>query len=189
MTADPQATQVLMMGAPSTERPWRRRIFLSLGSNRGDRVGNVRAALDALAGREDLRVDAVASLRETAPVGVTDQPSFVNTVCMASTRLPPEALLVTCQRIERRLGRDRLREDMRWGPRVIDIDVIFYDDVVVNSPVIHLPHPRYRERGFVLEPLLEIAPDATDPLTGTPLREFMRPLAETEPPGKIVGLP
>lgn len=130
-------------------------IFLGLGSNIGDREGNIRAAVAKLAAYPGIRVERVSSLYATAPVGYTDQPEFLNAVAAVTTTLEPPALLAACLALERELGRERL---IRWGPRTIDIDVLLYDDAVVASDELTLPHPRLLERCFVLVPLAEIAP-------------------------------
>lgn len=135
------------------------RVFLSLGSNLGDRRAMLRSALLALE-REGLRIVRRSSLYETAPVGVTGQPPFLNQAVEVETDLAPEDLLAVCQRIEGALGRVR-RE--RWGPRTVDIDILLYDRRVVHTGSLQIPHPRLTTRRFALEPLLEIAPDAALP--------------------------
>jgi 2-amino-4-hydroxy-6-hydroxymethyldihydropteridine diphosphokinase len=130
--------------------------LLALGGN----VGEVRAILDRaealLCEPGDLRVLARSSDYRTPPWGVTDQPPFVNRCLAVETTLPPLALLDRAQAVERALGRDRSREQ-RWGPRTADIDILAYDDLVLDDPLLTLPHPRMFERGFVLVPLAEIA--------------------------------
>lgn len=161
-----------MDDTPPSGRRWHDRVYLSLGANLGDREGAVRKALAALAARDDIRVLAVAPFRETSPVSPHPQPDYVNTACRVATTLPAEALVIECQHIERRFGRDRLRETLRWGPRALDIDLILYDDAVLDTPVVGLPHREYRRRAFVLDPLLDLAPNLTDPETGIPLRVY-----------------
>ncbi len=132
-------------------------ICLGLGSNLGDREGNIAAAVARLAAWPGVSVEKVSSLYETAPVGYTDQPDFLNAVIAVVTTLGPRELLTACLAVERGLGRER---SVRWGPRTVDIDVLFYDDVVLDSDELTLPHPRFHERCFVLVPLAEIAGDA-----------------------------
>ncbi|MDR7865440.1 MAG: 2-amino-4-hydroxy-6-hydroxymethyldihydropteridine diphosphokinase [Sporomusaceae bacterium] len=132
-------------------------ICLGLGSNLGDREGNIAAAVARLAAWPGVTVERVSSLYETAPVGYTDQPDFLNAVISVRTTLTPQELLTACLAVERELGRER---KIRWGPRTVDIDVLFYDDVVLATEVLTLPHPRFHERCFVLAPLAEIAGDA-----------------------------
>ena len=129
--------------------------YIGLGSNIGDREDNVRQAL-ALIERELGSVRS-SGLYETDPVGVTDQPKFVNAVAELRTETPPRELLDRLLVIERELGRDRSSE-RRWGPRVIDLDVLLYGDEVIDEPGLTVPHPRLAERRFALEPLHELEP-------------------------------
>ena len=132
--------------------------LIALGGN----VGDVRATLDraiaALCDGIEIRLLARSSDYRTPPWGVTDQPPFINCAIAAATELPPTALLARAQAVEAQFGRDRSRE-RRWGPRTLDIDLIAYDDVRLNTAALTLPHPRLFERGFVLAPLAEIVPD------------------------------
>jgi 2-amino-4-hydroxy-6-hydroxymethyldihydropteridine diphosphokinase len=132
--------------------------YLALGGN----IGDVRATFDraiALLCEGDLvRLVARSSDYRTPPWGITDQPAFVNAVIMVTTSLSPRALLLRAQDCETALGRDR-KHQQRWGPRPIDIDLIAYDDLVLDEEDLILPHPRLFERAFVLVPLAEIAPD------------------------------
>lgn len=130
-------------------------ICLGLGSNLGDRAANIGEAVAALAAWPGIKVTQVSSLYETAPVGLTEQPDFLNAVALVATSLAPAELLAACLAVEKAMGRVRL---VRWGPRVIDIDVLLYNDVVLDTPELVLPHPRFHERFFVLVPLAEVAP-------------------------------
>jgi 2-amino-4-hydroxy-6-hydroxymethyldihydropteridine diphosphokinase len=134
------------------------RAYVGLGANLGDREATIRAAVAALPG-----VLAVSSLRETEPVGVTDQPRFLNGVAALETELSARDLLDTLLALERRLGRER-RE--RWGPRTIDLDLLLFGEEAIDEPGLTVPHPRLHERRFALEPLAEIAPDALIPGRG-----------------------
>jgi 2-amino-4-hydroxy-6-hydroxymethyldihydropteridine diphosphokinase len=134
------------------------RAYVGLGANLGDREGTIRAAVAALPG-----VLAVSSLRETEPVGLTDQPRFLNGVAALETELSARDLLDTLLALERRLGRER-RE--RWGPRTIDLDLLLFGEEAIDEPGLTVPHPRLHERRFALEPLAEIAPDALIPGRG-----------------------
>ncbi|MCX5671909.1 MAG: 2-amino-4-hydroxy-6-hydroxymethyldihydropteridine diphosphokinase [Planctomycetota bacterium] len=148
--------------------------YLGLGSNLGDRRGSLEAALAALRAHPAVRVMAVSALMETAPVGgPPGQGPYLNGAAAIETDLEPAALLAELKRIERALGR---REGPRWGPRPIDLDILLYDSLVLNTPDLTLPHPRLRERRFVLEPLAAIAPDARDPVTGLTVRELVAQL-------------
>jgi 2-amino-4-hydroxy-6-hydroxymethyldihydropteridine diphosphokinase len=128
--------------------------YLGLGSNLGDREGLLRSALERLAA-DDLVVTAVSSVYETAPVGWIDQPDFLNLAAAIRTSLSPRALLEWCLAVEAGLGRVR---GERWGPRTIDIDVLWYEGAELQEPALTLPHPRLTERAFALLPLAEIAP-------------------------------
>ncbi len=128
--------------------------YLGLGSNLGDRESLLRSALERLAA-DDLVITAVSSVYETAPVGWIDQPDFLNLAAAIATALSPRALLERCLAVEAALGRVRAE---RWGPRTIDIDVLWYEGVVLQEPALTLPHPRLTERAFALLPLAEVAP-------------------------------
>jgi dihydroneopterin aldolase/2-amino-4-hydroxy-6-hydroxymethyldihydropteridine diphosphokinase len=136
------------------------RAVLALGSNLGDRRATLQAALDAIGGYEGVRVVAVSSIVETAPVGGPEQPDYLNAVVLIDTLLAPLDLLAACQQVENDLGRRRVE---RWGPRTVDIDLVAYRDVVASSTQLEVPHPRAAQRAFVLAPWLELDPDATLP--------------------------
>ena len=142
-------------------------VYLSLGSNLGDREANLRRAVEAL--QEELTVTALSSLYETEPVGVLQQPSFLNLALAATTDLAPFDLLALVKRVEREVGR---RPTFRWGPRVVDVDIILFGDHIVDTAELIIPHREMTRRAFVLIPLAEIAPDAVDPVTGTSVRRL-----------------
>jgi len=129
-----------------------------LGTNLGEREQNMATALARL--QERLCLVAVSSLYETAPWGVTDQPPFLNAAIAAETDLSPTELLAFAKGMEREMGR---QPSGRWGPRLIDIDILLYGDLVLQTPDLVIPHPRLAERAFVLVPLAEIAPDVIHP--------------------------
>ena len=149
-----------------------RRAFIGLGSNMGDRAAYLEAARRALAGSEGIVLAGVSSLYETEPVGYTEQGWFLNQVVEISTGLDSWSLLRVLQGIEQSLGRQRL---IRWGPRVIDLDILLYGDDVLSSQELTVPHPRLYERSFVLAPLNEIAPDYVHP-DGKTTREHLKAL-------------
>jgi len=142
------------------------RAHLALGSNLGDRLAFLRGAVAALEATPGLSVAACSRVYETAPVGGPDQGRFLNAVVAVDTDLGPEELLAVAQRIED--GADRSRAE-RWGPRTLDVDVLLVGETQVQTPRLTLPHPRMWERGFVLAPLADVAPDlVTAPDGGWP---------------------
>jgi len=132
-------------------------VYIALGSNLGDRAHNLAAAREALA-EGAVVISAVSSVYETEPWGPKPQGPYLNQVVRATTRLAPKALLARLLEIERSLGRERGGTE-RYGPRIIDLDILLYDDLLLREPDLQLPHPRMLERAFVLVPLAEIAPD------------------------------
>jgi 2-amino-4-hydroxy-6-hydroxymethyldihydropteridine diphosphokinase len=152
------------------------RAFVGLGSNLGEREATLWKALEGLGATEGIEVVAVSSFRETDPVGVVDQPRFVNGAAALETSLRPRELLERLLDVERSLGRDRAVEE-RWGPRTLDLDLLLYGDETIDEPGLEVPHPRLAERAFVLEPLLELDPDLRLP-DGRPLRDLYGPELE-----------
>lgn len=140
-----------------------RRVVIALGSNLGDRLGNLQGGLDALLGRPGLTFVAVSPVFETVPVGGPEQADFLNAVLIAQTRLPARAVLERCHEAEAVFG--RIRAEV-WGPRTLDLDLIVYGDEVSVDPVLTLPHPRAHERAFVLAPWYAADPDARIPGRG-----------------------
>lgn len=151
-------------------------VYLGLGSNLGDRDALLRDGLGHLA--TDVRITRVSSVWDTAPQLVEDQPRFHNIVVEGWTRLDPFALLRAVKRIERDLGRT---PGLRYGPRLIDIDILLYDDLVLDSPELTIPHAQLANRAFALAPLAEIAPHAWHPA----LRREAQALAEAAPEGDV----
>lgn len=142
-------------------------VYLALGTNLGDRLANLKQAITALT--PQLEVKAKSQVYETPPWGFEDQPKFLNQVLKANTYLDPEPLLKHLKRLEVALGR---KEAFPNGPRLIDLDILFYDDLVMDKPSIVIPHPRLQERGFVLLPLMEIAPNLVHPVNKKSVREM-----------------
>src|SRR4030042_305451 len=134
-------------------------IYLSLGSNLGDRLTNLRNAITNLL--PQVHTVFQSSIYETAPWGYSDQPAFLNQIIQAYTDLDPSDLLIYLKKIEVSMGR---QETFRFGPRLIDLDILFYDDLVMETAGLTIPHPRMVERAFVLIPLAEIAPDLYHPI-------------------------
>jgi 2-amino-4-hydroxy-6-hydroxymethyldihydropteridine diphosphokinase len=144
--------------------------FVALGGNVGNVRSTFRRAIALLCDGAAVRLTARSSDYRTPPWGVTDQPPFVNAVIGMTTSLSPHELLARAEQCERALGRDRTRE-RRWGPRSIDIDLLAYDDLVLNDPHLILPHPHLFERAFVLVPLAEIAPERV--IVGVQVRDAL----------------
>jgi len=140
------------------------KVFIGIGSNMGDRRATIERAVALLRLRPGIAVRAVSSLAETEPVGgPPGQGRFLNAAAELAPELEPAALLDVVQGIEPQLGR---RRTVRWGPRTLDLDVLLWDDRVIATERLRVPHPRLRERRCVLAPLAEIAPEAVDPVTG-----------------------
>jgi len=154
------------------------RAYVALGSNLGDRMANLAAAVDALGAVPGVRVDAVSSVYETEPWGGVEQPRYANAVVALGVEGEALALLRACKAIERSGGRV---PGERFGPRAIDLDVVLFGEETIVSPELTVPHPRMLERDFVVTPLLEIAPDATLP-DGRPVT------AEHAIEGRVTGV-
>jgi 2-amino-4-hydroxy-6-hydroxymethyldihydropteridine diphosphokinase len=144
--------------------------YIGIGSNVGDRHAFCRRAVEELRADPASAVEAVSSLYETSPVGGPPQRSFVNLVVRVTTTRGPRELLEGCRAVEHKLGRGE--SDIRWGPRVVDLDILLFDQDKVSEPDLEIPHPRLTVRKFALVPLLEIEPDLTDPW-GMPYRDFV----------------
>lgn len=142
-------------------------VYLALGSNLGNRLANLKEAVTSLP--PQMEVKARSNVYETHPWGYEDQEKFLNQVVRVETYLKPEPLLKHLKRLEVALGR---KPSFQNGPRLIDIDILFYDDLVLYSPVLMIPHPHMHERGFVLVPLMDIAPDLVHPVRKKSIREL-----------------
>jgi len=151
-------------------------VAIALGSNLGDREGCLRAAIAALGVGPAISNLRVSTFHDTAPVGVGEQPRFLNAAAAGQTTLSAQSLLETLLAIERDLGRER---PFPGAPRTLDLDLILYGEAIIDEPPsLVVPHPRFRERRFVLGPLAEIAPDWRDPVTGKTVEELLRALSE-----------
>ena len=143
--------------------------FLLLGANLGEREATLKHAVQLISERIE-SVTSQSKLYETAPWGVIDQPVFINQVIQIQTELSPKKVLEQTLKIEKQLGRERR---LRWGARVIDIDILYYADFILEDSDLHLPHPRLHERRFTLVPLVEIAPDFVHPVLKKTNRELL----------------
>jgi 2-amino-4-hydroxy-6-hydroxymethyldihydropteridine diphosphokinase len=144
-------------------------VYVGLGSNEGDREGNLVAALAALSRIDAVIVRRCSSLFDSAAVG-PDQPRFLNAVVALDCGLPPQRLLTILQRIEQDLGRHR---EVRWGPRTIDLDILLWEEEVVADPNLQVPHLELHKRRFALEPLAELAPGLKHPVLGVTVRDLL----------------
>ena len=143
-------------------------VFIALGTNLGNRLANLQAAIQSMP--PEVIVLAESHIYETPPWGYKDQPAFLNMVIKAETELEPEQLLQYLKELETELGRE---QSFHWGPRLIDLDILFYDDLVLDSPPLIIPHPRLHERAFVLVPLMELAPELIHPVFKKSVRELI----------------
>ena len=149
-------------------------VYLGLGSNIGNREDNLEMALKLLGQR--MQIGKVSSIYDTAPLGNTSQPRFLNIACQVSTRLSPEGLLALAKGIEQKMG----RHGRSGEPRTIDIDILLYGDTVIDTPDLKVPHPKMAEREFVLAPLAEIAPEAVHPLSKKTVKEMREAIKEKQ---------
>ncbi len=146
-------------------------VFIGIGSNEGDRLAHISNAIRALGAVRDTRVTQMAMIVETEPVGGPPQGPYLNTVVEVQTMLAPLELLSVLKEIERRLERQATTQ--RWAPRSIDLDLLLYDDVILQEPNLTVPHPRMHERRFVLEPLAQLAPDVVHPILKFSVSELL----------------
>lgn len=181
-TAAPERPRPLLPFLVTTpdDPPDRTLACIALGSNVGEREAHIRAAVAAIAAFPSTVVVALSSIHETHPVGPVAQGLFLNAAVCVRTGLSPHDLLAHLQRVELENGRDR-RSGQRWGPRTLDLDMLLYGDRVIDEPGLTVPHPRMHERGFVLAPLAEVAPDFVVPTLGKPVRALLAELNALTP--------
>jgi len=148
-------------------------VYIGIGSNLGDRQANCIYSIDLL-GEKGTIVRKKSSLYETDPWSMKDQPKFLNMAVEIETDLSPEHLLVFVKKIEKKMGR---KESFQWGPRLIDLDILLYGNIVINKEDLKIPHPLMHERDFVLRPLNEIAPDVKHPLLQLSVKELFQRLS------------
>ncbi|MEM7008076.1 MAG: 2-amino-4-hydroxy-6-hydroxymethyldihydropteridine diphosphokinase [Thermodesulfobacteriota bacterium] len=156
-------------------------VYISIGSNLGDRIENCKKAIDEMGAFS--KVVKVSSFYETEPVGKEDQPEFINLAAEIDTELPPYELLSELNKIEHKLGRERHE---KWEPRIIDLDIIFYDDLLSKNDGLQIPHPRAHLRRFVLEPICEIDPEFVHPEYKLTVSELLKNINDDKAVIKIV---
>ncbi|KAI3655140.1 hypothetical protein MP228_000520 [Amoeboaphelidium protococcarum] len=161
-------------------------VFIALGSNIGDRAGNIHKALSLLTANGDVKLITTSYMYESAPQYVVDQAAFINAVCEVETSLDPVALLGFLKHIESEVGRT---ETFRYGPRVIDLDIILYDQLVLDTPQLQIPHPRLHEREFVLRPLCDIDPDLTHPKLFKSVNQLLNSVLKKSPSSVVQVTP
>ena len=153
--------------------------YIGLGSNNGDRVYYIERAIEKLRALDGVKLLITASLYETSPWGNEKQPFFINTVCELDVTLPPEELLKKCNQIEFSLGRNRENE-IHWGKRTIDLDILFYGNCIIEKPNLTIPHKYIQERAFVLIPINEIAPKFVHPVFNNTIEQICKELKSQE---------
>lgn len=154
----------------SGEKSSRSEVYISLGSNLGDKEKNLEDAIEFMRGLSFTDVISVSPFYLTEPQGVKEQPYFLNAVVKLETSFSPEELLGKLKKIEEAMGR---RKTYRWGPRIIDLDIVFYDDIVVEDEKLVIPHPELRKRWFVLKPLNDIEPELKHPVIGKTVNQLL----------------
>ena len=159
--------------------------YIGLGSNLGDRRRTLESALSHLDAVEGLEVIAISSILETEPIGPVGQGAYLNAAVAVRTTLSPREILDICLDIECQHGRDRTTGE-KWGPRTLDLDVLFYDDLVLREPGLTIPHPYLHERAFVLDPLCEIGPSIRHPVLDMTIQELKNRLQQS-PVGNTSG--
>ncbi|KAF0144357.1 MAG: 2-amino-4-hydroxy-6-hydroxymethyldihydropteridine diphosphokinase [Nitrospirae bacterium] len=148
--------------------------YIGIGSNIGNREENCRKAIRLLE-ENGISVKRQSSMHDTEPWGVKDQPKFINMAIEIETNKNPEDLLGILKNIERQMGRT---ESVKWGQRIIDLDILLFDDLILETPHLEIPHPFMHDREFVLKPLAEIAPDKKHPVTGKTIKEMLKGLKQ-----------
>jgi len=152
--------------------------YIAVGSNLGDKQKNCARGIDALDQIREIKVTARAGIYKTAPVDYTDQDWFVNTAVRIETSLSPDDLLIRLKQIERNTGRDK--GGIRFGPRVLDLDIIFYDKLVLRTAALDIPHPRMHKRRFVLRPICDIDPTVMHPTLKMPVKSLLEAINDPD---------
>jgi len=160
--------------------PMSQTVYISVGSNTGDKLANCRKGIAAVAGHTKMALAATARFYKTAPMDYTDQDWFVNTAISITTTLSPKILLQALHAVQREIG--RTKTTIRFGPRVLDLDILFYGDQIVASENLTIPHPRMHQRRFVLQPLCDLAPDWIHPVLKKDMQTLLLALEpDTQP--------
>ena len=146
-------------------------VFIGLGTNLGRKKKNLSNAVKSLKSGYNINIQKKSSIKKTAPVDYIDQPEFLNQVVLARTEHTPEELLAILQEIEAKLGRT---PSAPKGPRIIDLDILLFDNLILNTKILKIPHPEIKNRKFILEHLVELDPDIIDPLSGQKYIEFLK---------------
>ena len=149
-------------------------IYIALGSNLGNRLANIRKAIELMK-REGIEIIDESSIYETEPVGYRKQGWFLNSVVKGRTELSPRRLWKRLEKIEKSMGREK---EIKWGPRIIDLDILFYGNKILNGKQLHIPHSELHKRKFVLVPLGEIAPELVHPVLKKTISELLRDLKD-----------
>lgn len=161
-------------------------VYIGIGSNLKDKVKNCQDAIHCLHTTPDIEVARSSSLYYTEPIGYEDQDWFVNCVVEIKTSLTPREVFYRCKAIEKAMGRTYL---IKWGPRIIDLDILFYNNKIIKEPDLEIPHPRLHERGFVIIPLVELSPDWVHPVFGKTILELKEDLVDSHEVRKYVSKP
>ncbi len=146
-------------------------VYISMGSNLGRRITNLESAKELIVKSGGLILKNISPYYETEPVGLSDQPYFINAVMCIKTDLSPGEILYKLHAVEQALNRKR---EIRWGPRTIDLDILLYDNIILKDNMLEIPHPRMHERAFVLEPLCDIAPEVIHPVLQESAQELLK---------------
>jgi len=170
---------MLITNTPRKEEKQMALVFLSLGSNKGDRLSQIQQAVNFLTADNSINLVASSAFYETEPWGLKNQQWFVNAAIAIRTELQPVELLRICQSIEAKLGRNRELEQ-KWGERSIDIDILFYDDLILKNEILEIPHKHVHQRAFALVPLLEICPNFVHPVLKKSILELHEALEDPE---------
>jgi len=144
--------------------------YLSVGSNKGDKLKNIKELLKLIRKEDFVKIVSLSSLYETEPVGYKDQDNFYNFCIKIKSRLKPKKLIEWIKSMEKKLGRET---GIKWGPRTIDVDILYYDDMIINEHGLNIPHPEIQNRKFVLIPLLEIEPKLVSPDSGKKVKSLL----------------